>query len=82
MSHVVLLSLFFSFLSFSALLSTKNSGIYLLRALSLVSHEIFDYGTGRKSRDMIAVYCTNSAGSMGRSGVEGLGYYLFCLLNF
>ena len=44
MSNVVLLGLFFSFLSFPALLSTKNSGIYLLCALSLVSHEIDQVG--------------------------------------
>ena len=44
MSGVVLLGLCFSFLSFSALLSTKSSGIYLLCALSLVSHEVDQVG--------------------------------------
>ena len=44
MSRVVPLGLFFSFLSFSALLSAKSSGIYLWCALSLVSHEVDQIG--------------------------------------
>ena len=44
MSHVVLLSSFFSLLSFSALLFTKGSGIRYLCALSFVPHEIDQVG--------------------------------------